>query len=55
MVKFVHIHLLLVGEYSDMEGEAGTQVDDSQKDKEIVRNKKAEEEKREATVEMTTT
>ena len=29
MVKFVHIHLLLVGEYSDMEGEAGTQVDDS--------------------------
>ena len=38
-----------------MGGEAGTQVNDSQKDKEIVRNKKAEEEKREATVEMTTT
>ena len=39
-----------------MEGEAGTQVDDAQKDKEIARNTKAEKEKkREATFEMTTT
>ena len=55
-----YIYLLLVDEYSDMEGEAKTQVDDAQKDKEITkvstRNKKAEKEKkREATVEMTTT
>ena len=54
-IYIYYIQLLLVGDYSDMEGEAGTQVDDSQKDKEIVRNKKAEEEKREATVEMTPT
>ena len=39
-----------------MEGEAGTQVGDAQKDLEITRNKKAEKEKkREATFEMTTT
>ena len=43
-----------------MEGEAGMQVDDAQKDKEIAKvstkNKKAEKEKkREATVEITTT
>ena len=37
-----YIYLLLVDEYKDMEGEAGTQVDDAQKDKEIARNKKAE-------------
>ena len=53
-----YIHLISVDEYSDMEGEAGTQVDDAQKDKEIAkvstRNKKAEKKKREATVEMTT-
>ena len=33
----------------------GTQVDNAQKDKEIARNKKAEEEKREATVQITPT
>ena len=55
-IYIYYIHLLLVHQYSDMEGEAGTQVDDAQKDKEIARNKKAEKEKkREATFEMTTT
>ena len=49
----IYIHLLLVGEYSDMEGEAGTQVDETQKDKEIARKKRTEEKKREATVDMT--
>ena len=51
----IYIHLLLVDEYSDMEGEAGTQVDNTQKDKEIARKKRAEEKKREATVDMTPT
>ena len=36
-----------------MEGEAGTQVDDTQKDKEITRKKRAKEKQREATVDMT--
>ena len=39
----IYIHLLLFDEYSDMEGEAGTQVDDTQKDKEITRKKRAKE------------
>ena len=55
-IYIYYIHLLLVDQYSDMKGEAGTQVNDAQKDKEIARNKKAEKEKkREATFEMTTT
>ena len=58
-IYIYYIYLLLVDEYSDMEGEAETQVDGAQKDKEITkvstRNKKAEKEKRETTVEMTTT
>ena len=49
----IYIHLLLADQYSDREGEAGTQVDDTQKDKEITRKKRAEEKKREATVDMT--
>ena len=38
-IYIYYIHLLLVDQYSDMEGEAGTQVDDAQKDKVIARNK----------------
>ena len=42
-IYIYYIQLLLVDQYSDREGEAGTQVDNAQKDKEIARNKKAEE------------
>ena len=54
-IYIYYIQLLLVDQYSDREGEAGAQVDNAQKDKEIARNKKAEEEKREATVQITPT